>query len=245
VLALLVKFQFAFLIPVVAVVGLKRHLFGRSSDPQHADRRDPVRVLTSLAAGLGSLVVLLLPFKMAIWSPGAAATSLIDKFLEASNTYSGLSINGFNLWRNPFSGLGDTLWRGCDAPIPPGCASPAGIAFQIGATAISWQLVGTVLFALVALAALWQIADHRGGLLRTPYPGPRALPVPRPGARRADGGTLVALGSTLRRDQPVVLCECLLGLHRGLVLRCAPGHQPRAGWAADGPGPVSGRLSVQ
>jgi len=167
VLALLVKFQFAFLIPVVAVVGLKRHLFGRSSDPQHADRRDPVRVLTSLAAGLGSLVVLLLPFKMAIWSPGAAATSLIDKFLEASNTYSGLSINGFNLWRNPFSGLGDTLWRGCDAPIPPGCASPAGIAFQIGATAISWQLVGTVLFALVALAALWQIArrDDPEGLV--------------------------------------------------------------------------------
>ena len=36
VLALLVKYQFGFLIPLVAIVGLKRHLFGRSSDPEHA-----------------------------------------------------------------------------------------------------------------------------------------------------------------------------------------------------------------
>ena len=70
VIALLVKFQFGFLLPVVAIVGLKRHLFGRSSDPQHADRRDPLRVLTSLAAGLGSLLLMLLPFNMAVWSPG-------------------------------------------------------------------------------------------------------------------------------------------------------------------------------
>ncbi len=167
VVALLVKFQFAFLIPVVAVVGLKRHVFGRSSDPQHADRRDLLRVLTSLAAGLGSLVLMLLPFNMAVWSPGPPARSLVDKFLEATDTYSGLSINGFNLWRNPWSGLGDTLGRGCDAPILPGCAGPAGIAFQIGATSISWQLVGTILFALAALAALWQIArrDDPEGLV--------------------------------------------------------------------------------
>jgi len=165
VVALLMKFQFAFLIPVVAVVGLKRHLFGRSSDPEHADRRDPLRVLTSLAAGLGSLVLLLLPFDMAVWSPGNPAHSLIDKFLEATDTYTGLSINGFNLWRNPWSGLGDTLWRGCDAPILPGCPSPQGVAFQIGTTPVSWQLVGTILFALAALAALLQVArkdDPRG-----------------------------------------------------------------------------------
>ena len=33
ILGMLVKFQFGFLIPLVAVVGIKRHLFGRSSDP--------------------------------------------------------------------------------------------------------------------------------------------------------------------------------------------------------------------
>ena len=41
VVAMLVKFQFAFLIPVVAVVGIKRHLFGRSTDPEHDGRRRP------------------------------------------------------------------------------------------------------------------------------------------------------------------------------------------------------------
>src|SRR3970282_1030991 len=51
VLAMLVKFQFGFLIPLVAIVGIKRHLLGRSSDPEHAGRPDPVRVLSSLAAG--------------------------------------------------------------------------------------------------------------------------------------------------------------------------------------------------
>ena len=51
--ALLVKFQFGFLVPIVAIVGIKRHLFGRSSDPLPTGDRDPVRVLSSLAAGSG------------------------------------------------------------------------------------------------------------------------------------------------------------------------------------------------
>ena len=63
VLALLVKFQFGFLIPLVAIVGLKRHLVGRSADPEHEGRRDPLRVLTSLAAGVISMALLILPFR--------------------------------------------------------------------------------------------------------------------------------------------------------------------------------------
>ena len=34
VVALLIKFQYAFIIPIVAIVGLKRHLFGWSADPR-------------------------------------------------------------------------------------------------------------------------------------------------------------------------------------------------------------------
>ena len=51
--ALLIKFQYAFVIPIVAIVGLKRHLFGRSADPERDGRPDRLRVLTSLAAGAG------------------------------------------------------------------------------------------------------------------------------------------------------------------------------------------------
>ncbi len=172
VLAMLVKFQFAFLIPIVIIVGLKRHLAGRSSDPVHHGRRDPLRVLSSLAAGVVSLTLLLLPFGMVVYAPAASggapcfgilpaadpSGSLIGKFCEAASTYTGLSVNAFNLWRNPWSGLGDTLQWGNDTTV---AAAAAGIS-------LSWQQVGSLLFAAVAVLALWQVArrdDLRGILV--------------------------------------------------------------------------------
>jgi predicted membrane-bound dolichyl-phosphate-mannose-protein mannosyltransferase len=170
VLALLVKFQFGFLVPIVAIVGIKRHLLARSSDPAHAGRRDLLRVLTSLAAGVVALTVLLLPFGMTIFvgqadgpscfgfPPADPIRSIIGKFCEASETYSGLTIAAFNLWRNPLSGLGDTFFRGDDTTV----------ALLVGGIGLTWQQVGTALFAAVAVVALWQVArrdDLRGLLL--------------------------------------------------------------------------------
>ena len=170
VVALLVKFQFGFLVPIVALVGLKRHLFGRSADPDHDGQRDPLRVLTSLAAGVVTLTLLILPFGMSIFVPDPAApscfgmpaadaeASLIGKFCQASETYTGLTINAFSMWRNPFSGLGDTFFRGDDTIV--------GVV--VAGVSLSWQQVGTLLFLAVALVALWQAArrdDMRGLLL--------------------------------------------------------------------------------
>ena len=172
VLAMLVKFQFAFLIPVVAIVGLRRHLLGRSSEPEHDGKREPLRVLTSVAAGAVSLAALLLPFGMGLYAPAVQAgerclgflpaaepsTSLIGKLCEAAGTYTGLSINAFNAWRNPWSGLGDTLHWGDDTVV--------GVA--LGDVSLTWQQVGMVGFAAVALVALWQVArrdDLRGVLV--------------------------------------------------------------------------------
>src|SRR5688500_8156722 len=163
VLALLVKFQFAFLVPVVAVVGLRRRLLGRSSDPAHDGRRDPLRVLTSVAVGVVTLAVLMLPFGMTLYAPLAGgdprgllgilpaadpSTSLIGKFAEAATTYDGLTVNAFSMWRNPWSGLGDTFQRGDDAAI----------GLVLGSLALSWQQVGTLLFVAVALLALILVA---------------------------------------------------------------------------------------
>jgi predicted membrane-bound dolichyl-phosphate-mannose-protein mannosyltransferase len=166
VVAMLVKFQFGFLIPIVAVVGIKRHLFGRSSDPDHDGRRDTIRVLTSLASGLGTLVLLILPFRLAIWAPADPTLSLVDRFIAASNTYKGLTINAFNLWRNPWTGLGDYYRWGCDSP-PPTCSGNEGIAFMLGSLPVSWQLVGAILFGIAALITLWMVArrDDPAGLL--------------------------------------------------------------------------------
>ncbi|MEP7081876.1 MAG: phospholipid carrier-dependent glycosyltransferase [Chloroflexota bacterium] len=168
--ALLVKFQFAFLVPIVAIVGIKRHFFGRSSDPAHDGEREPVRVLTSLAVGTVALAVLLLPFGMGLYAPleggpscfgfppADPSNSLIGKFCEATNTYTGLTINAFNLWRNPWSGLGDTLIWGDDTVTG---VTAAGLA-------LTWQQVGTLLFAAVAILAFVQVArrdDLRGVLV--------------------------------------------------------------------------------
>ena len=173
VLALLVKFQFAFLIPIVAIVGIKRHLLGRSSDPERAGRREPLRVLSSLGVGIGSLTVLMLPFGMTLYAPLAdgnprgllglftapdPSTSLIGKLMEAAETYKGLSVNAINAWRNPWSGLGDTLHWGDDRTV----------GITLGSLALTWQQVGMLLFAAVALVGLWQVArrdDMRGVLL--------------------------------------------------------------------------------
>jgi len=170
VLALLVKFQFGFLVPIVAIVGLKRHLFGASADPVHDGRRDYLRVLTSLAAGLVTLVALIAPFGMSVYAPSPTGkacfgfpaadpvTSLIGKFCEASQTYQGMSIGAINIWRNPWTGLGDSLFRGDDNVV----------GLTLGGLALTWQQVGTLLFAAVALLALVQVArrdDLRGVLL--------------------------------------------------------------------------------
>ena len=174
VVAMLVKFQFAFLIPIVAIVGLKRHLFGRSSDAEHDGQRRPVRVLTSLAVGVVTLAVLILPFDMTLYVPldggdprgllgllpeADPERSLIGKLGQAAGTYPGLSINAFNLWRNPVTGLGDTLQWGDDT---------AGGLTLGGELLMTWQQVGTLLFAAAALLALVQVGrrdDMRGVLV--------------------------------------------------------------------------------
>ncbi len=172
VVAMLVKFQYAFLIPVVAIVGIKRHLLGRSADPERAER-DPLRVLTSLAVGVVSLTVLMLPFGMLIYLPLEGGDprgllgilpeadpnrSLVGKFVEAAGTYTGLTVNAFNPWRNPWSGIGDSLHWGDDTVV----------GLTVGGLALTWQQVGALLFLAVALVAFWAVArrdDLRGILL--------------------------------------------------------------------------------
>jgi len=115
-------------------------------------------VLTSLASGLGSLVLLIFPYGLAVFSPGSdPSTSLVGQFLKAASTYTGLSINAFNLWMNPWSGLA--------APRDAGGLTPSlywgddqTVAAVIGSFSVTWQLVGTLLFVAVALFAF--IGDH-------------------------------------------------------------------------------------
>ena len=170
IVAFLIKFQYAFVIPIVLLVGLKRHLFGRSADPEQDGRPDVLRILTSFAAGIASLVALMWPFGLTLYAPNDTVHGLYQKFEDASRTYAGLSINAINLWRNAWSHLSTGLAWGCDAPsIPPetDCVNGAGVAFTIGSTLVTWQTIGFILFAAVVLVALWQLLrrDDAEGLL--------------------------------------------------------------------------------
>lgn len=157
IVAMLVKFQFAWLIPIVAVVGLKRHLFGRSTDPELTARPDPVRVLTSLSAAVGSLVALILPFGMTILPTGDPSTGLIDKLREAAEKYQYLSFNALNLWRNPFTGLWDVQQWSTDGDV----------LFTLGGLGVSAGMLSVALFTGAALLALYVVArrDDMEGLL--------------------------------------------------------------------------------
>ncbi len=166
VLALLVKFQFAFMIPIVFLVGMKRHAFGRSTDPDLDGSPDRLRILTSLAAGLGALVLLIAPFGLTVWTPGAPDTTLVGKFIEAASTYHGLTTNAFNLWMNPWSALANPLSAGGLAPSLTWGDDQQVIA-TLGSFAVTWQLVGVVLFVAVALVAAWIVVrrDDTVGIL--------------------------------------------------------------------------------
>jgi Gpi18-like mannosyltransferase/predicted membrane-bound dolichyl-phosphate-mannose-protein mannosyltransferase len=157
VLAVLIKFQFGWLIPIVAVVGLKRHLFGRSSDPALAARPDPVRVLSSLAVSFGVAIVILLPFGMRLLPTGDPATSIVDKFIAATQTYKGLSINALNWWRNPLTGIWDVQHWGSDQTV----------LFTVGSVNVTMAVLGVALFATAAVVALVAVArrDDMTGLL--------------------------------------------------------------------------------
>jgi Gpi18-like mannosyltransferase len=161
VVAALVKFQFAFIVPIVAVVAIRRHVFGRSSDPAIEPKRDLFRVEMSLVAGFGTLAALCWPFGLAIYSAADKSHSLWARFLSASSTFPGVTENAFNLWMNPIAGnVGTNIPSG----LTEGHVVDDTVAIlSLGGIAITWQLVGNVLFLAVVAIALRAIARRDDG----------------------------------------------------------------------------------
>ena len=191
-LAALVKPQLGILIPVVAVVVIRRALrpsggHGIDGDPGSApapgttpwerSARGPVRIVTTAAVGLLTLVLLSWPFGLSL--PGLAA-----QVVKAAAGYPYLSVNAFNPWalviQETPDGREDSLaldraWV-CDSKIVR--AGPQ--EFRIGPIVIpEWStpaikadicpegvsigafpagLVGAALFLLAAALALWLVA---------------------------------------------------------------------------------------
>jgi hypothetical protein len=188
-LAAIIKPQLGILIPIVAVVVIRRALWpkgghgvGDETAPAASmtgwerRTRGPVRILTTAAVGLLTLVVLSWPFGLSL--PGLAA-----QVLKAAAGYPYLTVNAFNPWalviQESPDGRMDSLaldraWI-CDATIK---AAPAR-EFRIGPIVIpEWStpattedkcpdgltigavpagVVGAGLFLLAAALALWLV----------------------------------------------------------------------------------------
>lgn len=143
VLAALVKFQFAFLIPIVLVVGLHRHLGTEGSR---------IRVLTSTAAAVATLLIVLLPFGLTLHDAAQPARSLWHLFTAASEAFPGVTQNAFNLWMNP----GFDILRPDATGVTAGRVVEDGaLLLSIGPVGVTWQLLGGLLFfGALALALL-------------------------------------------------------------------------------------------
>ena len=116
---------------------------------------NPLRILTTGLAGYVTAVVLSLPFGLSV--PGG----LIEQVLRAAGGYEYVSVNAYNLWAIVPGDLGHSLANAglwvCDAPWVPAEKCAAGYAlFGV----VPAAAVGTALFAVTAMAALWIAARH-------------------------------------------------------------------------------------
>ena len=152
VVAMLVKFQYGFFVPVVAVVGLKRHLLGVSSDATLDRRPEPFRVLLALVVAAAALVVTCWPFGMVPFDPGHPSYSLFHRFLGAAGAFPGVTQNAFNLWMNPFF---DIVRVGSSGLTEGHVVDDAVAVLSIGGVSLTWQWIGNLLFiGAVAVALL-------------------------------------------------------------------------------------------
>lgn len=160
VVALLVKFQYGFAVPIVAIVGLRRHLFGLPDREGSAADRDLRRVGLSMAAGVIALVVVCWPFGLRLFDGAEPAYSLVHRFVGASEAFPGVTQNAFNLWMNP---LFDVVVTGSSGLTEGHVVDDAVAALSIAGVAVTWQWIGNLLFIAAVVLALAVLARRSDG----------------------------------------------------------------------------------
>lgn len=151
VLAMLVKFQYGFAIPIVVLVGLRRHLTRAREEDGGGSERDWRRVVYSIVAGVATLIVVCWPFRLVLFDPANPAYSLVSRFIGASRAFPGVTQNAFNLWMNPFFGV---ISVGPSGLTEGHVVDDTAVAVALGGIALTWQWIGNLLFAVAVLAAL-------------------------------------------------------------------------------------------
>ncbi len=162
VIAAVIKPQLGILIPLVAVVTIRRALWpaGGFGDAERTGR--PVRILTTGVAGFLTAVVLSLPFGLSVIEfsarPPFIGSGLLQQVGVAAGGYPYLTVNAYNPWALVPSNLGQSLasagqWV-CDyAGTTQDCG--AGVAVFGGIPAV---VIGTALLLLAIVAILVVVA---------------------------------------------------------------------------------------
>jgi hypothetical protein len=173
VVAALIKPQLAILVPIVAVVAIRRALWpagGYGDEPEPRRRGFSfelqdigwLRILTTGAAGFLTAVLLSAPFGLTVIGVSSAApfleSSLLRLVFSTAATYPFLSVNAYNWWALfPVDGqsvatAGGALWMP-DSPVPDAAAWGA-----IGP--VPAALVGAALLLGTAAVVAWVVARH-------------------------------------------------------------------------------------
>ena len=162
VIAAIIKPQLGILIPLVAVVTIRRALWpaGGFGDPERTGR--PVRILTTGLAGFLTAVALSFPFGLSVvdfsGTPPYVSSGLLEQVAVAAGGYPYLTVNAFNPWALVPGSLGYSLANAglwvCDyAGMAADCGS--GTAVFGGIPAV---IIGTTLLVAAIALVLWVVA---------------------------------------------------------------------------------------
>ncbi len=162
VIAAIIKPQLGILIPLVAIVTIRRALWPAdgAGDPDRTGR--PIRILTTALAGFLTAVALCLPFGLSVVSFSSQApfisSGLLEQIAKAAGGYPYLTVNAYNLWAVVPSGTGNSL-----ASASAWICDHAGAAQQCGAgsavfAGIPAVVIGTLLLLASIVLVLWVVA---------------------------------------------------------------------------------------
>ncbi len=168
-IAAIVKPQLGILVPLVAVVVIRRALWpaGGEGDPARTGR--PLRILTTGLTGFLTAVALCLPFGLSVVeltdAPPFVRSELLAQVGSAAGGYPYLTVNAYNPWALVPSDTGLSLANSnqwvCDfaGALSPSTEGSRFCSFGVATFAgIPAAAIGAALLLLTIAVVLWQVA---------------------------------------------------------------------------------------
>jgi len=167
--AAIIKPQFGILIPLAAIVIIRRHLVERPDDGSRLGG-GPIRILTTTIAGILAATLICLPFGLAIvplpFVGISLENSLLGQILSTAGGYPYATVNAYNPWAlvsmdGSGLALGGTWIRDVLNPADP--IDPFLAPLGIPAVLVGGGLIAAAIGVLMVV--LWRRHDDRRALL--------------------------------------------------------------------------------